>query len=137
MQHLKQIRLIFVIALLSCVCLLGIGTIALATSEKIESRAASETVTAAYTVGANSMAKYVQADGYCGAGLQAWLSKGDTLTLNTVIDLNEWNASESLFEGYATPTKTGTADYRRLYFTLTDVEDSAVSVSIQYRGWEG
>lgn len=136
MQHLKQIRLIFVIALLSCVCLLGIGTIALATSEKIEPRA-SETVTAAYAVGANSTAEYVQADGYCGAGLQAWFSKGDTLTLNTVIDLNEWNASESLFEGYATPTKTGTADYRRLYFTLTDVEDPDVSVSIQYRGWEG
>lgn len=140
MQKQKRICWNFAI-LLSSICCLGAGVWGISTiASAVEAPNAmhgGEVATAAHTVGENSTAEYVQADGYCGAGLQTWLGKGDTLTLNTVIDLNQWDANEPLFEGYATPIKSGTADYRRLYFTLTDAEDSDVSVTVQYRGWEG
>lgn len=133
MQKLKTLRLHLPIALLAFVFLLSVGIVSLAAERKASPRAAANT--AAYTVGAGSTAAYTAEDGYCAAGVQVWLSKGDTFTLNTVLDLNAWDKDDSLFEAFATPSKIGTADYRRLFFTLTDVEDPSATVTVQYRGW--
>lgn len=65
----RRIHWNFILALLSCVCLFGIDTMAMALEQKAAPRAG-EAITAAYTVGVNSTAQYVQADDYCGAGLQ-------------------------------------------------------------------
>ncbi len=56
-------------------------------------------------------------------GLRVELAEGDTLHFNAVIDLNTIDIDDILLEAFATPPEKGRFDFKRLYFTFTDVAD--------------
>ncbi len=65
-----------------------------------------------------SSARYAE-----GQGLLVELAEGDTMHFNAVIEMNDLTVNDVLLEAFATPEEQGRFDFKRLYFTFTDVED--------------
>ncbi len=68
-----------------------------------------------------------------GKGLQVELAEGDTLHFNAVIDMNTISVNDILLEALATPAEQGRFDFKRLYFTFTDVEDPSKTLTFSAR----
>ncbi len=68
-----------------------------------------------------------------GKGLQIELAEGDTIHFNAIIDMNTISLNDLLLEAFATPTEEGRFDFKRLYFTFTDVEDSSKTLTFSAR----
>lgn len=66
-------------------------------------------------------------------GLMVRLAEGDTLTFNQAIDVSDVTMNDVLVEAFVTPDVVGQADFRRLYFTFTDVENPDVYMRISAR----
>lgn len=63
-------------------------------------------------------------------GLMVRLAEGDTLTLNKPIDLSSMKSDEWLLEVFATPDSVGHADFNKLCFQFTDVDDPDITLYI-------
>lgn len=61
-------------------------------------------------------------------GLMVRLAEGDKLTLNEPIDFSSMKSDEWLIQAFATPDTVGYADFRKLCFQFTDVEDPSVTL---------
>ncbi len=79
-----------------------------------------------------SSAQYV-----AGKGLMVSLAEGDTMNFNVPIDLTSCTANDVLIGGYAAPEKNGTLEFRRLYFTFTDMEDADQYLRFSARQYHG
>lgn len=67
------------------------------------------------------------------AGLMVRLAEGDTMTLTPIIDVRDISVDDILVEAFATPDIEGMADFKRLYFTFTDVSDPSVYMRVSVR----
>lgn len=63
-------------------------------------------------------------------GLMVRLAEGDTLTFNKPIDLSSMKSDEWLLEAFATPDSVGHADFNKLCFQFTDVDDPDITLYI-------
>lgn len=61
-------------------------------------------------------------------GLMIRLAEGDKLTLNEPLDFSSMKSDEWLIQAFATPDTVGYADFRKLCFQLTDVDDPSVTL---------
>ncbi len=68
-----------------------------------------------------------------GKGLLVELAEGDTIHFNAVVDMNTVTVNDILLEAFATPAEQGRFDFKRLYFTFTDVEDPARTLTFSAR----
>lgn len=66
-------------------------------------------------------------------GLMVRLAEGDTMTLTPIIDVRDISVDDILVEAFATPDIEGMADFKRLYFTFTDVTDPSVYMRVSVR----
>ncbi len=66
-------------------------------------------------------------------GLYVSLADSDVMTFNTVIDLNDITAKDTLFSLIATPEEDGQYDFSRMYVTFTDVDDPTNYMTISIR----
>lgn len=66
-------------------------------------------------------------------GLMIRLADGDTATFTPIIDVSKLTMSDVLVEGFATPDVKGQVDFRRLYYTFTDVSDPSVYMRVSVR----
>lgn len=66
--------------------------------------------------------------GASSTGLNVRIANGDSLTFNHVFEMNELTMATKLLEGFIVPDVQGTADFSRMVFTFTDVEDSSVQL---------
>ncbi len=66
-------------------------------------------------------------------GLMIQLAEGDTIHFNGVIDMNTLSVNDILLEAQAMPTEQGRFDFKRLYFTFTDVEDPSKYLTFSAR----
>ena len=71
-------------------------------------------------LGANSM------------GLMVRIANGDSLTFDHVFNMSEMSMATKLLEGFIVPNTQGSADFSKMVFTFTDVEDP--SVQLVYHG---
>lgn len=91
---------------------------------------------AATTVGEGSSVRYGRNEQYDDVGLTVSLAQNDTVRFNGIIDVSECvKSGEPLVELYATPTRKGKEEYRRLYMTFTDVSDEDASVTVLLRNY--
>lgn len=65
-------------------------------------------------------------------GLMVRIANGDALTFDHVFDMTKMTISTKLLEGFVVPNVAGSADFTRMVFTFTDVEDP--SVQLVYNG---
>ena len=65
-------------------------------------------------------------------GLMVQIANGDALTFDHVFDMTQVTTSTKLLEGFVIPTTQGKADFSKMIFTFTDVEDP--SISLTYNG---
>lgn len=65
-------------------------------------------------------------------GLTVRIANGDALSFDHVFDMTKMTISTKLLEGFVVPNVAGTADFTRMVFTFTDVEDP--SVQLVYNG---
>ncbi len=68
-----------------------------------------------------------------GKGLQIALAEGDTIYFNAIIDMNTVSVDDLLLEAFATPAEEERFDFKRLYFTFTDVEDPGKTLTFSAR----
>ena len=61
-------------------------------------------------------------------GLNVRIANGDSLTFNHVFEMNELTMATKLLEGFIVPDVQGTADFSRMVFTFTDVENPSVQL---------
>ena len=61
-------------------------------------------------------------------GLMVRIANGDALTFDHVFDMTEMTIATKLLEGFVVPNVAGTADFTRMVFTFTDVEDPSVQL---------
>lgn len=61
-------------------------------------------------------------------GLMVKIANGDALTFDHVFDMTEVTMSDKLLEGFVVPNVQGAADFARMVFTFTDVEDPNVKL---------
>ena len=61
-------------------------------------------------------------------GLNVRIANGDSLTFNHVFEMRELTMATKLLEGFIVPDVQGTADFSRMVFTFTDVEDPSVKL---------
>lgn len=71
-------------------------------------------------LGANSM------------GLTMRIANGDAVTFDHVFDMSNLTMATKLLEGFVVPNVQGTADFTKMVFTFTDIEDP--SVQLVYNG---
>lgn len=55
------------------------------------------------------------------------------MTLTPIIDVRDISVDDVLVEAFATPDIEGMADFKRLYFTFTDVTDPSVYMRVSVR----
>ncbi len=67
------------------------------------------------------------------SGVMVRLASGDSITFNSIIDVSDVDKNDVLVEAFATPDVKGTADFKMLYFTFTDVENPDVYLKIRTR----
>ena len=65
------------------------------------------------------------------SGLLVKLAKGDALTFNEIIDLNNFSATDTLVSGFINPENVGTYEFDKLVFTLTDATDPTQTLTIR------
>lgn len=65
-------------------------------------------------------------------GLTVRIANGDALAFDHVFDMTKVTTSTKLLEGFILPNVQGTADFTKMVFTFTDVEDP--SVKLVYHG---
>lgn len=65
-------------------------------------------------------------------GLMVKIANGDALTFDHVFDMTQVTTSTKLLEGFIVPGTQGKADFSKMVFTFTDVEDP--SVKLVYNG---
>ena len=65
-------------------------------------------------------------------GLTVRIANGDSLTFDHVFDMTKMTVATKLLEGFVVPNVAGTADFTRMVFTFTDIEDP--SVQLVYNG---
>lgn len=70
--------------------------------------------------------------GASSTGLNVRIANGDALTFDHVFDMTKVTCSTPLLEGFIVPDVLGTADFTKMVFTFTDVEDP--SVQLVYHG---
>ena len=61
-------------------------------------------------------------------GLTVRIANGDSLTFDHVFDMTKATTSTKLLEGFIVPNTQGSADFSRMVFTFTDVEDPSVQL---------
>ena len=61
-------------------------------------------------------------------GLNVRIANGDSLTFNHIFEMSELTMATKLLEGFIVPDVQGTADFSRMAFTFTDVEDPSVQL---------
>ena len=61
-------------------------------------------------------------------GLTVRIANGDALAFDHVFDMTKVTMSTKLLEGFIIPSVQGTADFSRMVFTFTDVEDPSVQL---------
>ncbi|MBQ2986409.1 MAG: hypothetical protein IJE23_02885 [Tyzzerella sp.] len=66
-------------------------------------------------------------------GLMIRLAQGDTFTLNQPVDMKALQDGEWLIQSFVTPDSVGYADFNRLCFQFTDVNDPSVTLYISAR----
>lgn len=66
-------------------------------------------------------------------GLLIRLARGDTFTLNIPVDMASLEEDELLLQAFATPDTAGIADFEKLCFKFTDVEDPSISLYFSAR----
>ena len=82
-----------------------------------------------YANGKTSMEYGVCTDfGANSEGLLVKIANGDALTFNHVFEMSELTMATKLLEGFIVPTTQGSADFARMVFTFTDVEDPSVQL---------
>lgn len=65
-------------------------------------------------------------------GLMVRIANGDSLTFDHVFDMTKMTIATKLLEGFVVPNVAGSADFTRMVFTFTDIEDP--SVQLVYNG---
>lgn len=65
-------------------------------------------------------------------GLMVRIASGDSITFDHVFHMSELSVADKLVQGFIVPDVQGTADFSKMVFTFTDVEDP--SVSLTYNG---
>ena len=65
-------------------------------------------------------------------GLTVKIANGDSLTFDHVFDMTQMTMSTKLLEGFIVPNVQGTADFAKMIFTFTDVENP--DVKLVYHG---
>lgn len=66
-------------------------------------------------------------------GLVVRLAQGDSLAFSEIIDLSSVTKDDTLIDFYVSPDNIGTADFEKLYFTFTDVENPDCYLKIAAR----
>ena len=66
--------------------------------------------------------------GASSTGLNVRIANGDKLTFNHVFEMDKLTMATKLVEGFIVPDVQGTADFARMVFTFTDVEDPSVQL---------
>ncbi len=66
-------------------------------------------------------------------GLVVRLAQGDSLQFTEIIDLSSATKDDTLIDFYVSPDNIGTADFEKLYFTFTDVENPDCYLKIGVR----
>ena len=61
-------------------------------------------------------------------GLMVRIANGDALAFDHVFDMTKMTNATKLLEGFVVPNVSGTADFTRMVFTFTDVEDPSVQL---------
>ena len=61
-------------------------------------------------------------------GLMVRIANGDALAFDHVFDMTKMTIATKLLEGFVVPNVAGTADFTRMVFTFTDVEDPSVQL---------
>lgn len=61
-------------------------------------------------------------------GLNVRIANGDSLTFNHVFEMNQLSMATKLLEGFVCPDVQGVADFSRMVFTFTDIEDPTVQL---------
>ncbi len=67
-------------------------------------------------------------------GIMVRLARGETMDFAPVIDLKKLTKTDSVVTLFATPDNIGNADFKLLYFTLTDVTDPSIYLRVSVRG---
>lgn len=67
------------------------------------------------------------------SGLMIRLAEGDTATFTPAIDVSNLTLNDVLVEGFVTPDVKGQVDFRRLYYTFTDISDPSVYMRVSVR----
>ena len=80
-----------------------------------------------------SSAVYQIPDNASTEGLSVRLARGDSLDFVEIIDLSTVTKSDTLVDVYVTPDSIGSADFEKLYFTFTDVENPDCYLKIAVR----
>ena len=65
-------------------------------------------------------------------GLTLRIANGDAITFDHVFDMTKMTVSTQILEGFVLPNAHGAADFSKMIFTFTDVEDP--SVQLVYHG---
>ena len=92
-----------------------------------------------YAVSSNassvSYGEFVTADGSkTHTGLSVSLSQYDKLTFDTIIDFENLTQDEALLSFFITPKAIGERDFKTMYITFTDIEDSTKKMDIRVNG---
>ncbi len=81
-----------------------------------------------YTPSDASVAQYITRE-----GLNVRLASGEKLEYLPIIDVNRLTSDEALVELYATPDTVTSADFSRIYITLTDAVDPDIYFTVACR----
>ncbi len=65
-------------------------------------------------------------------GLMVRIANGDSLSFDHIFEMNQLTMATKLLEGFIVPSVQGSADFTKMVFTFTDVEDP--SVQLVYHG---
>lgn len=84
---------------------------------------------ATYGSGKTSVAyENCNAFGASTSGLMLRIASGDAVTFDHVFDMSEMTMATKLVEGFVVPDVQGKADFSRMVFTFTDLEDPSVQL---------
>lgn len=61
-------------------------------------------------------------------GLMVQIANGDSLTFDHVFEMSKLSMATKLLEGFIVPTTQGIADFSRMVFTFTDIQDPSVQL---------
>ena len=69
-------------------------------------------------------------------GLKVRLAMNDEITFEKVLDASEITSGNVLVSGFVSPDRQGNADFNRLIFKLTDIEDESNYVYFEINRWK-